>query len=134
MVSTAEDLIQAWTTMWNSYDLDEVERLFVGDDRLTYLSSEKQGVIAGYEAIVQHHRGFGFVPGGKDTGNRLWLEDLVYSDLGGVTVVAGVWLFKRHGSAAVQRGPVTFVCLVNQGGIGYRLAHLNFGNYPADAR
>jgi hypothetical protein len=55
-----------WVAMWNSYDLNEVDRLFVTDDRLTYLSSEKEGALQGIDAIRDHHRGFGFVEGGKE--------------------------------------------------------------------
>ncbi|MDP2871403.1 MAG: DUF4440 domain-containing protein [Bacillota bacterium] len=127
MVS-AKELIDAWVRMWNSYDLDEVSRLFVGDCRLTYLSSEKEGVLSGFDTILAHHRGFGFMEGGKVTGNRLWIEGLVYSDFGDAAVAAGTWLFRRA-SGQVQRGPVTFVCVRESG--EYRLAHLNFGNYPS---
>jgi len=128
MIKTAPELIAAWTEMWNSYDLDQVERLFLPDDRLTYLSSERQGVIRGYEAIVAHHQGFGFVAGGKASENRLWLSGLVYAGFDQATVVAGTWHFQR-GSGPEQRGPVTFVCGRQSG--AYRFWHLNFGNYPA---
>jgi hypothetical protein len=127
--------------MWNSYDLDQVSRLFVRDDRLTYLSSEKEGVLRGFETVMAHHRGFGFVEGGKTSPNRLWLDGLEYSEFGNggagaaaAVVVAGTWFFQRGADGPVQRGPVTFVCVHDSGdaqGAGYRLAHLNFGNYPA---
>jgi hypothetical protein len=144
-MQSAAELIDAWVAMWNSYDLNEVSRLFARDDRLTYLSSEKEGVVQGFETIVEHHRGFGFVQGGKSTGNKLWLDRLAYSNFGETTVVAGTWYFQRAGSAesAAQRGPVTFVCVAGGSGGdgdeddgrgsggGYLLAHLNFGNYPA---
>lgn len=123
--------------MWNSYNLNEVSRLFVRDERLTYLSSEKEGVLRGFDTIVAHHRGFGFVEGGKPSPSTLWLDNLEYSEFGGdqpaapAVVVAGVWLFRRGADGPVQRGPVTFVCVKDGGRPGYRLAHLNFGNYPA---
>lgn len=125
-MNSARELVDAWVAMWNSYDLDEVSRLMLDDDSLTYLSSEREGVFAGLPAVVEHHRGFGFVPGGRQTGNRLWLEDLVYTDFGETTVVAGVWLFQRA-TGVTMRGPVTLVAVRGEG--GYRLAHLNFGNY-----
>ena len=56
--------LERWVEMWNSYDLDEVNELFLDDPGLTYFSSEKEGVIRGMEAVLEHHRGFGFVPGG----------------------------------------------------------------------
>jgi len=55
--------------MWNSYDLSMVDTLFLTDDRLTYLSSKMEGVIRGVENVREHHRGFGFVVGGKDQDN-----------------------------------------------------------------
>lgn len=45
--------------------MNQFEKLFLKDDRVTYFSSEKQGVIKGYEALLKHHEGFGFVKGGK---------------------------------------------------------------------
>ena len=124
----ANTLIDAWVHMWNTYDLDQVPQLLLDDERLTYLSSEREGVIAGMPAVIEHHRSFGFVPGGKQTGNRLWLDNIVQSDYGETTVAAGVWYFRRA-SGAEMRGPVTLVCVRVPDGL--RLAHLNFGNYPA---
>ena len=67
---TAPDAqLERWVEMWNSYDLDEVKELFLDDTRLTYFSSEKEGVIRGMEAVLEHHRGFGFVPGGESKGH-----------------------------------------------------------------
>jgi hypothetical protein len=43
--------------------------------RLTCLSSEKEGVIKGFEAVREHHEEFGFVEGGKEQHNTFWLED-----------------------------------------------------------
>lgn len=123
------DLIAAWVTLWNSYDLDQVQELFLTDDRLTYFSSERQGAITGFAAIVHHHQGFGFVPGGKPTANRLWLEGELYQAFGDAAVVTAIWFFRRAATGQVQKGPVTFVCVRDASG-GWRLAHLNFGNYP----
>lgn len=120
--------VRAWVDMWNRFDLDRVDALFVRDARLTYFSSEKPGLIAGIDALRQHHRGFGFVPGGADRGSRLWLEAVQAHTYGGVVVVTATWLFQRAGAAAAQRGPVTMV-LVNEGG-GCRIAHAHFANDP----
>lgn len=137
--------------MWNGYDLDQVGELFLADDRLTYFSSEFEGVIRGYDAVLEHHRGFGFVPGGEDRGTRLWVEGLTDDRFGGTAVLTAIWFFQRgeaevtdgsggmgegeagSGEAAPlpaappQRGPVTFVCVLDQG--RWRFAHMNFGNY-----
>jgi len=119
--------VGAWVESWNTYDLDQVDRLFLRDDRVSYFSSEKEGAIRGMEAVREHHRDFGFVPGGKQQPNRLWVEDLRASAFDGAAVVTGFWFFQRP-DGSVQRGPVTFVYVAR--GEEYRLAHLHFANYP----
>jgi hypothetical protein len=120
--------VRAWVEMWNRFDLDRVDALFVRDARLTYFSSEKPGRIAGIEALREHHRGFGFVPGGAERGSRLWLEAVQGHTFGRVVVVTATWFFQRAGSATSQRGPVTLI-LVNEGA-GCRIAHAHFANDP----
>lgn len=126
-MNTIQNAISQWVEMWNTYDLSQIEALFLIDDRLTYFSSEREGAMIGVDAVREHHRKFGFVPGGKPSANKLWLEDIHIADFGGNAVATGLWLFQRAGSERVQRGPVTFVYLKQED--GYRLAHLNFGNY-----
>jgi len=53
----ADNQIHRWVTMWNSYDLSLVDTLFLTDNRLTYLSSEMEGVIRGIKNVREHHRG-----------------------------------------------------------------------------
>jgi len=118
--------LKEWVAMWNSYDLDQVETLFLIDPRVTYFSSEFEGVISGMKAVRDHHRRFGFVPGGKVSENRLWLEDVRETMLDQVTVVTAIWQFRRA-TGESMRGPATFVYVMDRG--EYRLAHLNFGNY-----
>jgi ketosteroid isomerase-like protein len=122
-------LIDAWVGMWNTYDLDQVEKLFIEDARVTYFSSETEGLIRGFDAVVAHHEGFGFVRGGKDQPNRLWLEDLNQEGFGTAVVVGAIWFFRRgaEGDAAPQRGPVTFVCVRDKD--EWRIAHCHFANY-----
>jgi len=127
MVKFNPKIIDDWVKFWNTYDLDEVERLFLRDDRVTYFSSEKQGVIKGYEALVKHHEGFGFVKGGKKAATKLWLEGVDMEDFGDNAVVCAVWFFKRPTSETPQKGPVTLV--YEQTRDGWRIAHANFGNY-----
>ncbi len=127
--------VDAWVALWNTYDLRKVDELFVRDDRLTYFSSEKEGVIRGGDAVRRHHEGFGFVPGGggpKPT--RLWLENVTTAEFAGSTtaVVSAVWYFARDGRPQVQRGPVTLVFVHEVGG-AWRIAHAHFGNYPPRA-
>lgn len=118
--------VDAWVEIWNTYDLNQVEKLFLLDDRTTYFSSEKEGVIIGFDAVREHHRGFGFVEGGKEQPNKLWVEDLYSSTFGKTVVVTGIWFFQRP-DRSVQRGPVTFV-YVKQGK-EFRIAHMHFAIY-----
>ena len=119
-------LVDEWVSIWNTYDLSKVETLFLDDDRVSYFSSEKEGAVQGIQALIEHHRGFGFVPGGKQQPNKLWLEDTHIEAYPGSAVVTAVWCFQRADSST-QRGPVTLVYV--EAGDGYRIAHANFGNY-----
>ncbi len=116
-------LIEAWEKSWNTYDLNEVSRLFVDDTSVTYFSSERPGLIRGIDSLVAHHRRFGFVTGGKASENKLWLSEVRYLP-GAVTAT---WHFQRPGRDE-QRGPVSFVLKKMQQ--GYRIAHAHFSNDP----
>lgn len=120
-------IVDEWVKFWNTYDLNQVEKLFLHDDRVTYFSSEKQGVIKGYDALVKHHEGFGFVNGGKISQNTLWLEGMDVEDFGDNAIVCAIWFFKRPTSENPQKGPVTIV--YERAADGWRIAHANFGNY-----
>jgi ketosteroid isomerase-like protein len=122
----SERIVDEWVEIWNNYNLDKVKELFLNDDRVTYFSSEKRGLIKGIDSLVAHHREFGFVEGGKETGNRLWLEDVDIKKFGDIAVVKADWIFQRKGSNKQQRGPVTIVYIKNN---GYRIAHAHFNNY-----
>jgi hypothetical protein len=116
--------------MWNTYDLSQVEDLFVTDSRLSYFSSEKQGAIYGFDAVLEHHRGFGFVDGGlTDQGSRLWVEDIGSDVFDDAAVVTGIWFFERAGSGEnePERGPVTIVYIPV--GDEFRIAHMHFATY-----
>jgi hypothetical protein len=123
--------VDEWVAMWNSYDLDQVEKLFLSDDRLTYFSSEREGVIRGLEELLEHHRGFGFVPGGNPGGTRLWVEYLRSDSFGDVAVLTGIWFFQGGEGDPPQRGPVTFVTVRDSG--QWRFVHMTFSEYlPPD--
>lgn len=121
--------IGRWVALWNSYDLNGVDELFLTDDSVTYFSSEKEGLIKGIEAIREHHRGFGFVEGGKAPEKELWVEDLHANAHGPTAIVTGIWFFgdRSEPREDIQRGPLTFVYVWQTG--EYRLAHLHFSNY-----
>lgn len=121
--------VNAWVSMWNEYNLTMVDKLFLTDDRITYFSSEKEGLIKGIEAVREHHAGFGFIEGGKVQDNKLWVEDLQINVYLSAAVAAGIWYFRRgpEGSKEITRGPVTFVYVREEG--EFRLAHLHFSEY-----
>ena len=129
-----KELIESWVAMWNSYDLTMVDKLFLQDSRVSYFSSEKQGLIRGIAAVREHHAGFGFVEGGKSQANKLWIEDIQTSAFGTTAVVAGLWYFQRGSDDPenAQKGPFTFVCV--RQGKEWRLAHVNFSEYKDRGR
>jgi hypothetical protein len=127
--SRIQELTDSWVAMWNTYDLAMVDELFLQDSRVSYYSSEKEGLIQGIQAVREHHVGFGFITGGKPQDNKLWVEDVRISQFASSAVVAGIWYFQRASDdkESVQKGPFTFVCV--QQGDKWRLAHLNFSEY-----
>jgi hypothetical protein len=128
-----QGLVDHWVAMWNAYDLDRVGDLFLDEPALTYFSSEEEGVIQGMAALLEHHEGFGFIPGGMEQPNRLWVEDLGVDLFGSAAVLTGIWCFQRggddDGAAPLQRGPVTFVSVFRQG--RWWFVHMHFANYPS---
>jgi hypothetical protein len=115
--------------MWNSYDLTMVDKLFLPDSDVSYFSSEKQGLIKGIDAVREHHVGFGFVDGGKNQENKLWVKDVHIQDYGSAAVISGIWYFQKasEDTETVQKGPFTFVCVQHKK--EWCLAHLNFSEY-----
>jgi hypothetical protein len=126
-MDVVEKALERWVELWNTYDLNQVHDLFLTDDRVTYFSSEKRGLIKGFGALIEHHREFGFTEGGHVTGNRLWLEDVSIERFRGSAVVKADWLFRRQNSDRDQRGPVTIVYVDE--GEGPKIAHAHFSNY-----
>lgn len=132
--SSARAALEAWVLAWNLYDLDLAMSLFTRDPAPTYFSSERPGRIDGTDALAAHHRGFGFVPGGKPADVRLWLGDLDVREEGPVAYGTAAWFFDRDVAvgAAPQQGPVTFV--LHRADDGWRIAHAHFANDPPAAR
>lgn len=121
-------LLGEWVAMWGTYDLDRVRELFVPDARVNYLSSEREGLIVGIDALIPHHEGFGFVSGGADPSAELWVEDVEGVSYGPTAVVTAVWFFgDRAARDGAQRGPMTAVYTLY--GDEYRIAHMHFANY-----
>jgi len=125
--------LTAWMLSWNTYDLDLAASLFVQGPSSTYYSSERPGRIEGFDAVMGHHRGFGFVPGGKASDSRLWLGDLDVRDDGPIAFVTATWCVDRDvaSATAARRGPVTFV--LQRTADGWRIVHAHFANDPPPA-
>jgi ketosteroid isomerase-like protein len=120
-------IIDDWVRFWNTFDLNQIEELFLKDDRVSYFSSEFEKLIKGYDNLIKHHEGFGFVKGGKEIRSKLWLEEIDVEDLGDSAIVGAIWFFKRSNTENPQTGPVTIV--YERTTDGWRIAHANFGNY-----
>ena len=128
--ATPQALLDAWVGLWGSYDLDVVGELFVRDDRLTYFSSEFEGLIRGYDAIVEHHRGFGFVPGGTERDSVIWVEDAAFVELGTTVMIGAICYFGDPDSPGdAQKGPMTVLAVPD--GDGFRIGHMHFATYAA---
>lgn len=123
-------VIAEWQKFWNTYDLDQMENLFLKRDSLTYFSSEKEGLTRGYEAMIEHHKGFGFVPGGDKKSAKLWLENIETDYVDEIAIVAAIWYFDtiRDGKKVIMKGPVSFICAKDDQG-KYKLQHVHFANY-----
>ena len=124
------DLIGKWLELWKTYDLELLDDIFLQSSELTYFSSEKKGLIKGYNEMRPHHVGFGFVDGGKTPEKSLWLEDIETRMFGSTTMVAGIWYFgdKTMAKDSVQNGPVTFILEKDKNGLA-KIAHTHFANY-----
>jgi len=118
--------VTAWERMWNTFDLHEVDRLFLQSDGLSYFSSEREGLIQGIQSVREHHRSFGFVNGGSHPLTKLWLEDVLIEEYGTAAVVTAIWFFQRQ-DGRLQRGPVSIFYTKQNG--NFKIAHMNFSNY-----
>jgi imidazolonepropionase-like amidohydrolase len=126
------ELLDSWLAMWRRYDLDPARDLFLNADALTYFPSDEEGLIAGFEAVLEYHEGQGFTSGGFDPDGELWLEDVTIADLGESAVIGGIWYFgSRVNRPEAGRGPLTMVLTRTSSGL--RISHLHFGNYAPEA-
>ena len=129
--ATPNALLDAWLGMWRRYDLDRIEELFVADDALTYFASDREGLIEGIDAVRAYHADVGFVAGGFDPENELWLEQVTIADFGESAVVGAMWYFgSRVNRQAAGRGRMTMVLTSTSS--GFKISHLNFGSYAPE--
>jgi len=129
--ATPRAALDGWLEMWSEYDLDGVSALFVNDDALTYFASDREGVIQGFDAVLEYHRGLGFTAGGFDPENELWIEQATLSDFEESAVVTATWYFGTRLTRRIAgRGPLTMV--IARTASGYRISHVNLGNYAPE--
>ncbi len=122
-------VIDKWLNLWATYDSDLLGEIFYQSDNLTYFSSEKEGLIKGYQQMLPHHEGFGFVKGGKEPPVGLWLESIETRINGETAIVAATWFNgdKAADRDSLQHGPVTFVLLRDEQG-AVKISHAHFAN------
>lgn len=125
-----EQVMDNWLKLWATYELSMLDQIFYESEDLTYFSSEKEGLMIGFEELIPHHVSFGFLEGGKKPEKSLWLEDIDIRLYGESAVAGGVWYFgdKEVAKDSVSKGPVTFVFLRNDEG-EVRIIHTHFANY-----
>ena len=127
--ASVQEAMEAWLELWRRYDLDRVGAVFLQDEALTYFAADAVGVLEGFDAVLAYHEGEGFVPGGFEPDQELWLEDPVIADFGESAVISGVWyLGSRIVRSEAARGPLTMV--VERTSAGHRISHLHMGSYP----
>lgn len=124
------EMVDRWLTLWSSYDLNLLDSIFWKDADMTYFSSEKRGLIKGFNEMRPHHEGFGFVSGGMKPSKELCLEDIDVTLQPDFAVVGAIWYFgdRTLPKDSVQNGPVSFVLLRNNEGV-VKIAHTHFANY-----
>lgn len=129
----ADAQIAAWVELWNTRDLAGVDELFLNDSTVTYFSSEREGLIEGFAAVRAHHEGFGFVEGGREPEQELWVSDVRTSVYGDAAVVVAIWQFGDRAAPlldSISRGPMTAVYI--WAGDRYRIGHMHFAEYRPD--
>ncbi|WP_074410385.1 MULTISPECIES: hypothetical protein [Aquimarina] len=125
-----EHVINKWLNLWETYDLNLLDDIFLQTEDLTYFSSEKEGLMIGYKHLKPHHLGFGFVEGGKQPEKSLWLEDMTTKIYGETAMVAAVWYFGDRNAVkdSISKGPVTFILSNDKQG-NAKIIHTHFANY-----
>jgi len=123
-------VIDKWLELWETYDVNMLDEIFLDSDELTYFSSEKEGLMKGFDQLKPHHIGFGLVEGGKTPDKTLWLEAIETRIYNGSAMVGGIWYFgdKSHPKDSIAKGPVTFVLTKDQKG-AVKIMHTHFANY-----
>jgi imidazolonepropionase-like amidohydrolase len=126
--ASVQAAVDGFLRAWRRYDLKALEQVLLDDPSLTYFPNDAEGVLEGVDAVSAYHEELGFVAGGFQPENELWLEDVLVADFDGSAVVTAVWHFgNRVMRSDAARGPFTMVVVRTRA--GYRITHVNMGNY-----
>jgi len=124
-----QEALEGWLGLWRRYDIELLDDVYLEDATMTYFPSDEEGLIEGFDAVVEYHREQGFVAGGARPEQQLWLEDTVIAGFEESAVISAVWHYgNRVSREAVARGPLTMVAVRTNR--GYRISHVNMANYP----
>jgi len=126
--ASAQAALNGWVQAWRRYDLDRLGEVLLQDATLTYFANDEEGTIEGFAAVREYYEGLGFVPGGFQPENELWLENVVVADFENSAVVSAMWHFgSRLMRTEAARGPFSMVVVRTSD--GFRISHVNMGNY-----
>jgi hypothetical protein len=64
----------------------------------------------GFDAVRAHHEGFGFVAGGTEPDQELWVEDVRSPVFGNAAVIGAIWLFGDRAAPTRIHGPPSATC------------------------
>jgi hypothetical protein len=129
--ASAQDALDGWLRAWRRYDLDGLADVLLQDRALTYFANDEEGTLEGFDAVQAYYEGLGFVSGGFQPENELWLEDILIADFEETAVVSAVWHFgSRLMRTDAALGPFSMVVVRTSS--GYRISHVNMGNYAPE--
>lgn len=121
--ASAQQALDRWLAMWRRYDLDAVGDVFLRDPALTFFGSDSEQVVEGFDDVLAWHEAQGFVSGGFQPDNELWLDDAIVSDYDDSAVVAATWSFgRRIAPDQAATGPLTMTIVRTES--GFRIVHL----------
>ena len=94
------------------------------DPVVTFFASDSNELIEGFEGVLAWHEAQGFVAGGFQPDDELWLEDTLVADFEDSAVVSATWRFgSRILTEEAIRGPLTMTIVRTS--TGFRIVHLS---------
>ena len=122
--ASTQQALDRWLAMWRRYDLDAVGDVFLQAPAVTFFASDSNELIEGFDEVLAWHEAQGFVAGGFQPENELWLEDALVSDFEDSAVVSATWRFgSRILPEEASSGPLSMTIVGTSS--GYRIVHLS---------